>query len=98
LQVFPRQNVAGCSLVQAKMVSYCDAHDTFCSNGPENATGIAIHLGYIPEYGTDAVNFVLAKVKASTVPVTISAGVRTEALSLLSTAAAGVFLVAFLHL
>lgn len=42
------------------MVSFCNANDTFCDSG-QNLT---VHLSYVQDNGTSAVNFITEKVKA----------------------------------
>lgn len=42
------------------MVSFCNANDTFCDSG-QNLT---VHLSYVQDNGTAAVNFITEKVKA----------------------------------
>lgn len=58
-QVFPRVDNAGCAAVASKMVSFCNANDTFCDSG-QNLT---VHLSYVQDNGTSAVNFITQKVK-----------------------------------
>lgn len=41
------------------MVSFCNAGDTFCDSG-QNLT---VHLSYVQDNGTSAVNFITQKVK-----------------------------------
>lgn len=41
------------------MVSFCNANDTFCDSG-QNLT---VHLSYVQDNGTSAVNFITQKVK-----------------------------------
>ena len=56
---FPRANTAkwvSTGLVQ-KIRSYCDANDLFCAHGKS----LNVHIGYIPEYGPNAVKFVVDK-------------------------------------
>lgn len=60
VQVFPRVDNAGCAAVTNKMVSFCNANDTFCDSG-QNLT---VHLSYVQDNGTSAVNFITEKVKA----------------------------------
>ncbi|KAB8360876.1 hypothetical protein FH972_024610 [Carpinus fangiana] len=60
---FPRNNTAEWAnrgLVD-KTISYCDANDTFCDKG----SSIAVHIGYIGEYGTQAAEFVVSKAGGS---------------------------------
>lgn len=42
------------------MVSFCNANDTFCDSG-QNLT---VHLSYVQDNGTSAVNFITQKVKS----------------------------------
>lgn len=42
------------------MVSFCNSGDTFCDSG-QNLT---VHLSYVQDNGTSAVNFITEKVKA----------------------------------
>ncbi|KAH8900096.1 cutinase-domain-containing protein [Thozetella sp. PMI_491] len=95
--IFPRQNIEGCSAVQSKMVAYCNDMDTFCDSGPNNATGIGIHLQYVQTDGTDAANFVVAKVKASNSSSGSTSGAATGP-SPRVTAASAAFLAAMLCL
>lgn len=44
-----------------KMISYCDAGDYFCDNGT-SADALAIHLGYVQEYGAQAVEYIVDKI------------------------------------
>ncbi|KAL1851392.1 hypothetical protein Daus18300_012573 [Diaporthe australafricana] len=57
--VFPRVNSAGCAPLANKMVSFCNSGDTFCDSG-QNLT---VHLSYVQDNGTSAVNFITQKVK-----------------------------------
>lgn len=43
----------------SRMVSYCNANDTFCDSG----SSIEVHLSYVQDNGTSALNFVVSKVK-----------------------------------
>lgn len=58
--MFPRTDSSGCAAVANKMVSFCNANDTFCDSG-QNLT---VHLSYVQDNGTSAVNFITEKVKA----------------------------------
>ncbi|KAJ4391096.1 hypothetical protein N0V93_004711 [Gnomoniopsis smithogilvyi] len=51
-----------CPLYEARMVSFCDSPDPFCSNGTDMAT----HQGYGREYGQQALQFVMSRLNAST--------------------------------
>ncbi|KAJ0122399.1 carbohydrate esterase family 5 protein [Diaporthe amygdali] len=57
--VFPRNDSSGCAPVANKMVSFCNSGDTFCDSG-QNLT---VHLSYVQDNGTSAVNFITQKVK-----------------------------------
>lgn len=54
----------------SRMVSYCNANDTFCDSG----SSIAVHLSYVQNNGTSAVNFVVSKVKGGASSGTGSGG------------------------
>lgn len=54
-------NVA-CLPVKDKIVSYCDSGDYFCDNGT-SANALAIHEGYVAEYGAAAASFVAGKLR-----------------------------------
>ncbi|KAG8159911.1 hypothetical protein KVR01_010548 [Diaporthe batatas] len=56
---FPRVDSSGCAPVASKMVSFCNADDTFCDSG----NNITVHLSYVQDNGTSAVNFITEKVK-----------------------------------
>jgi hypothetical protein len=56
------------------MVSYCDSGDTYCDSAGNSEQGIRIHIGYVQEYGTNATDFVVSKLKTP-VPVQVSAGI-----------------------
>lgn len=47
--------------IESKLQSYCDANDPYCASG--NFSYISVHLGYVEEYGTNATDFVVAKIK-----------------------------------
>jgi hypothetical protein len=57
-QLFPRQSTSCCAPLFPRIRSYCGAGDAFCDSGmgPNNIT---IHEGYVPEYGPQAVKFVV---------------------------------------
>lgn len=42
------------------MVSYCNSNDTFCDSGDS----IAVHLSYVQDNGTAAMNFVVSQAKS----------------------------------
>ncbi|KAK7735530.1 hypothetical protein SLS53_007443 [Cytospora paraplurivora] len=50
-----------CLPVADKLISYCDAEDYFCDNGT-SADALAIHLGYVEEYGAQAVEYIVNKI------------------------------------
>ncbi|ROW00459.1 hypothetical protein VPNG_07926 [Cytospora leucostoma] len=58
---FPRLDNIACLPVADKMISYCDAEDYFCDNGT-SADALAIHLGYVEEYGAQAVEYIVDKI------------------------------------
>ncbi|KAJ4397855.1 hypothetical protein N0V93_002092 [Gnomoniopsis smithogilvyi] len=59
--IFPRQNVNGCSSIEKRMVSYCNANDTFCDSG----SSIQVHLSYVQNNGTAAMNFILSQANSN---------------------------------
>lgn len=63
--IFPRRDVAGFNVagLAAMTRSYCDFNDPFCASG-NRTTGLEVHLGYIQEYGSAALEFVESQVKA----------------------------------
>lgn len=60
-QVFPRTNTAACDAVKSRMVSFCNANDTFCDSG----NSLEVHLSYVQDNGTAAVDFVVQKAKGA---------------------------------
>lgn len=42
------------------MVSYCNSNDTFCDSGDS----IAVHLSYVQNNGTAAMNFIMSQAKS----------------------------------
>lgn len=60
-QYFPRLDNAACAPVADLMISYCDSGDYFCDNGT-SPNALAIHEGYVNEYGTDAAQYVIDKI------------------------------------
>ncbi|KAJ7359862.1 cutinase [Mycena albidolilacea] len=48
----------GLEQFSAKIASFCDAGDEFCASG----TSLAVHLGYVQEYGSQAAAFVLGRI------------------------------------
>lgn len=42
------------------MVSYCNSNDTFCDSG----NSIAVHLSYVQNNGTAAMNFIVSQAKS----------------------------------
>ncbi|POS68808.1 cutinase [Diaporthe helianthi] len=57
--VFPRIDSSGCAPVASRMVSFCNSGDTFCDSG----TNLTVHLSYVQDNGTSAINFITQKVK-----------------------------------
>ncbi|PSR83389.1 cutinase-domain-containing protein [Coniella lustricola] len=68
--IFPRQDIAGCGAVANRMVSYCNAGDTFCDSG----NSLQVHLSYVQNNGTSAVTFVLNQIKPGTAAAASAAG------------------------
>lgn len=86
-QMFARRNVSStCAAVLSKMVSYCDSGDTFCDSAGNTPQGIQIHIGYVQEYGKNATEFVLSKLKT---PAMVPVSIGTPANGLRSIALAG---------
>ncbi|KAF4554227.1 Cutinase-like protein 6 [Elsinoe fawcettii] len=75
---FPRNNTERWEEtgVGYKLQSYCDAEDTFCDSGTLGNRSLLIHIGYIPEYGNAAADYVVARA-----PRTSSGGNGTNATS-----------------
>lgn len=46
------------------MVSFCNSNDTFCDSG----SSIQVHLSYVQDNGTAALDFVVGKAKAGAAP------------------------------
>ncbi|KAH8897976.1 cutinase [Thozetella sp. PMI_491] len=63
--IFPRRNVAACNGLAARMVSFCNDQDTFCDSGPQNQTGIDVHISYVQTNGDAAVKFIVSKAKGA---------------------------------
>ncbi|KAJ4422180.1 hypothetical protein N0V82_003149 [Gnomoniopsis sp. IMI 355080] len=55
---FPRLDNAACEPVAQQFISYCDSGDYFCDNGT-SADALAIHEGYVQEYGSEAATYVI---------------------------------------
>jgi predicted alpha/beta-fold hydrolase len=55
--IFPRSD-HGLEQFSAKIASFCDTGDEFCASG----TSLAVHLGYVQEYGSQATAFVLGRI------------------------------------
>ncbi|KAJ7496434.1 hypothetical protein FB451DRAFT_1019009, partial [Mycena latifolia] len=55
--IFPRWN-HGLEQFPVKITSFCDIGDEFCASG----TSLAVHLGYVQEYGSQATAFVLGRI------------------------------------
>lgn len=60
LKIFPRTNTAACESIKSRIASFCNANDTFCDSG----SSIPVHLSYVQNNGTSAVNFIMQKVRA----------------------------------
>ncbi|KAF3764319.1 family 5 carbohydrate esterase, partial [Cryphonectria parasitica EP155] len=58
--IFPREVPAGCDPVADRMVSYCNANDTYCDSG----SSLDVHLSYVQDNGTSAVNFIVDQINA----------------------------------
>jgi hypothetical protein len=56
--IFPRSD-HGLGQFSAKIASFCDIGDEFCASG----TSLAVHLGYVQEYGSQAAAFVLGRIR-----------------------------------
>lgn len=46
--------------MKSRIASYCNANDTFCDSG----SSLPVHLSYVQNNGTSAVNFIVQKVKS----------------------------------
>ncbi|KAJ6530542.1 cutinase, partial [Mycena capillaripes] len=55
--IFPRLD-HGLEQFSAKTASFCDTGDEFCASG----ASLAVHLGYVDEYGSQAAAFVLGRI------------------------------------
>ncbi|KAF7369603.1 Acetylxylan esterase 2 [Mycena venus] len=55
--IFPRSN-NGLEQFSDKIASFCDIGDEFCASG----ASLAVHLGYVQEYGSQATAFVLGRI------------------------------------
>ncbi|KAJ7901414.1 cutinase [Mycena leptocephala] len=55
--IFPRSD-HGLEQFSAEIASFCDTGDEFCASG----TSLAVHLGYVQEYGSQATAFVLGRI------------------------------------
>lgn len=60
LQIFPRQDLAGCDAIEAKTISFCDHTDIFCDSGDN----LEIHMAYVEKYGLAAADFVVSLLNA----------------------------------
>lgn len=63
--IFPRRDVAnfGIDSLASRTRTYCDFDDPYCASG-NFSTGLHVHLGYIQEYGDQAVDFVVEQIRA----------------------------------
>ncbi|KAJ4415846.1 hypothetical protein N0V82_007106 [Gnomoniopsis sp. IMI 355080] len=59
--IFPRQSVQDCSAIEERMVSYCNANDTFCDSG----SSIQVHLSYVENNGTAAMDFIVSQANSN---------------------------------
>lgn len=50
----------------SRMVSFCNSNDTFCDSG----SSLQVHLSYVQDNGTAALDFVVGKAKAGAAAVT----------------------------
>lgn len=78
-------NLYTSSGLATKLQSYCDANDLYCASG----SSLAVHLGYVSEYGSAAVSFVVKALGGSVTSSTTSAPASTSA-AVVSTSAAAV--------
>ncbi|KAK2629580.1 hypothetical protein QTJ16_000400 [Diplocarpon rosae] len=56
--IFPRMNTAACAGMAPITKSFCNDDDRFCDSG----TSIPVHLAYVQGFGTQARDFVVARV------------------------------------
>lgn len=59
-QVFPRRSTSKCAALAGRIVSYCNANDTFCDSG----SSIQVHISYVQNNGTSAVNFIVKQAQS----------------------------------
>lgn len=59
-QVFPRRSTSKCAALAGRIVSYCNANDTFCDSG----SSIQVHISYVENNGTSAVNFIVKQAQS----------------------------------
>lgn len=76
--VYPRRDVANFNIANLaqRTKSYCDANDPYCAGG-NLSTGLAVHLGYVKEYGNASADFVINQIKAYTANGGASNGTAT---------------------
>ncbi|CAN8101533.1 unnamed protein product [Discula destructiva] len=59
--IFPRGNTNACNDIAKRMVSYCNAGDTFCDSG----NNLTVHLSYVEDNGTAAMEFIVTQAKSN---------------------------------
>lgn len=62
MQVFPREDTAGCEKYDDILISFCDTGDVYCDSGDESG----VHGSYFKTYKDDVVKYIVDKYEAAT--------------------------------